>query len=174
MPQYPAADPGVLAVAATDASGDAAFFSEHGPWVDIAAPGINIAAPDALAGSPTGFVLDSGTSFSSPIVAGIAVLVRAQHPTWSAQQVENWLEATATDRGPAGVDDTFGHGLVDAWAAVGGPGASAPGPAAGDASEPNDVPSRATSLAAGQIRSATIAPEGDVDWYRSPFPVQGR
>ena len=89
------------------------------------------------------------------------------------EQVENWLEATATDRGPSGVDDTFGHGLVDAWAAVGGPGASVPGPAAGDASEPNDVPARATSLAAGQIRSATIAPEGDVDWYQISVPGTG-
>src|SRR5262249_49944266 len=113
----------------------------------------------------SGFVADSGTSFSSPIVAGIAVLVRAQHPTWTNTQVVNWLEATATDRGPTGVDEKYGPGAVEAWGAGGGPGAASPGPAAKDAFEPNDVPARVTPLPVGQTKNGTISPEGDVDWY---------
>jgi subtilisin family serine protease len=58
------------------------------------------------------------TSWGAAHVAGVAALVRARHPDWSAGQVRARLEDTAHDLGAPGVDPVFGHGLVDAAAAV--------------------------------------------------------
>ena len=60
----------------------------------------------------------SGTSFSSPITAGVVALVMAAKPTLSSSQVESLLFSTALDLGTAGRDIYYGHGRVDAAAAV--------------------------------------------------------
>jgi subtilisin family serine protease len=173
-PFYPAAYDGVIAVGATTATGDMAWFSNHGPWVDLAAPGVRDVMPCATTVSwcTTGYFFDSGTSFSAPLVSGIIVLVKSQHPTWTPAEILAWLGNTATDRGPAGTDDYYGRGLIDAWAAVGGPGQGRSQPA-GDALEPNDVPDRATTIALGSSQSGTISPQGDVDWYRTTAAADG-
>ena len=75
---YPAAYPGVVAVAATDHYDNLASFSNFGAWVDIAAPGTNIlsAYPSAgCGGAANCYNWMSGTSMASPIVAGAAALV---------------------------------------------------------------------------------------------------
>jgi hypothetical protein len=72
------------------------------------------------------------------------------------------LEQTAQDRGPAGVDRFYGHGLLDAYAALGGPDQEPVTPIP-DQLEPNDSAKDATTLT--QPATGTIAPEGDVDWY---------
>lgn len=56
----------------------------------------------------------SGTSLSSPTVAGVAVLLRERHPGWSAGQVMNALRASALDLGPTGWDPDYGYGRVRA------------------------------------------------------------
>ena len=161
-PMYPAAYPGVLAVAATDWSDQLAYFSSYGPWVDIAAPGARIAVGEGVA---------DGTSFAAPIVAATAALVRTQHPAWTAAQIAEWLERTADDAGQFGVDPAFGHGVVDVAAAVGARQPSRLPQIPGDASEPNDTAGTAAPLPlTGQGTSARIAPEGDVDWYRIAVP----
>ena len=71
------------------------------------------------------------------MVSGVAALVLAQHPELSAAQVAQRLEETAQDRGPTGVDVYYGHGLLDAYAALGGP-VQAPDVPRRDALEPND------------------------------------
>jgi subtilisin family serine protease len=157
-PNYPAACPGVLGVSATDTDGDFALFSSFGPWVGIAAPGVAI-----FSTRPHGtFGFQSGTSLAAPIVSGVAALVWASHPEWSASDVLAQIERTAQDRGPAGIDPYYGNGLLDAYAALGGP-TQAPLLPTGDAFEPNDDQSHATSIYGWG--SATISPEGDVDWY---------
>jgi hypothetical protein len=173
-PFYPAAYDGVIAVGATTATGDMAWFSNHGPWVDLAAPGVNDVMPCATTvfWCTTGYVVDSGTSFSAPLVSGIIVLVKSQHPTWTPAQILAWLGNTATDRGPAGTDDYYGRGLIDAWAAVSGPGQNRSQPT-GDALEPNDVPERATTIALGSSQSGSISPQGDVDWYQATAGAEG-
>ncbi|HET9441864.1 MAG TPA: Ig-like domain-containing protein, partial [Acidimicrobiales bacterium] len=65
--------------------------------------------------------------------------------------------------GPHGFDTRFGHGVVDALAALGGAAPAARPDVAGEAAEPNDEPSRATTLAAPATGS--INPEGDEDWF---------
>jgi subtilisin family serine protease len=155
---YPAACPGVVAVTATDAQGNFASFSSFGPDIGIAAPGIAITSTR----NDNRFGTESGTSLSAPIVSGAAALVIATHPEWSAAQVAERLEDTAQDRGPPGVDPYYGHGLLDAYAALGGP-RQPPAVPVRDVLEPNNDPSHATPL--HKAAKATIVPEGDVDWY---------
>lgn len=109
---YPAALPGVIAVAATDASDNDASFSNVGSYVDIAAPGVSIRS--TVPGG--GYASWSGTSMASPHVAAVAALLRAAVPR--ADDVEDLLLTTATDLGPAGADDATGQGLVNPVAAL--------------------------------------------------------
>ena len=157
----PANSPYAVGVSATDDNGDTVSFTTFGPDVDIAAPGLAI---DTIAPGG-GTTTISGTSFATPMVAGVAALLKARHPGWDGDRIVAELFSTAEDRGPTGLDDYYGFGLVDAAAALGVAG-RAPfvgvGAAALD-SEPNDVSSR--SVAAGSVNSGVIAPEGDVDWW---------
>jgi len=146
-------------------------LTRDGWRVDVAAPGLNITS--TALGSTEAYATESGTSFSSPIVAGVAALVRAQHPAWTQSQVAAQIRDTARDVGPPGVDAAFGHGIVDPLAALGGP-ASAPHPAARDSiDEPNDTPATATPLALSVAHAARIMPETDADWYDVNFVSTG-
>jgi type VII secretion-associated serine protease mycosin len=165
---YPASYPGVIAVSASTHTGALAAFSSYGARVDLAAPGLDITS--TALGSSEAYDVESGTSFSSPIVAGIAALVRAHNPGFTAAQTRSRLLDTARDAGPPGVDRAFGHGMVDALAAVDLTHPTAPHPAVRSGSnEPNDVPDDATTLAVGATVSSTIAPETDEDWYAVHF-----
>jgi subtilisin family serine protease len=73
-PQYPAAYPGVISVAATDLLDRKATFSNYGNSIFVDAPGTHIMS--AVPGG--GYGMASGTSFSAPMVAGMAALIRAQ------------------------------------------------------------------------------------------------
>ena len=118
---YPAADPGVIAVASTTSTGARSSFSNYGSYVDIAAPGSTIMSTYPMAFSPSASVAYasmSGTSMASPYVAAAAALVRARYGLTDPDAVEARLEATALDLGTAGRDDQFGNGQVDALAAV--------------------------------------------------------
>ena len=126
FPQYPAAFPEVLSVGATDGNGMLTSFSSTGPTVDIVAPGFGITstAPRALtpAGSSPYFVELAGTSFASPIVAGVAALVRNKWPSLTPAQVIERLKSTARDAGPRGPDVTTvpeSSMRTTHWAAVG-------------------------------------------------------
>ena len=129
-------------MAATDTNGDFAYFSSYGSWVSIAAPGVGILSTrgDNSYGS------ESGTSFSAPLVSAVAALVLGQHPDWSPSQIATQLEDTAQDRGVPGVDPYYGHGLLDAYAALGGPAQDAAPAPRGDPMEPNDTQAQASTL----------------------------
>jgi type VII secretion-associated serine protease mycosin len=173
VPSYPAAIPGVLAVAATDAQGQFAWFSNHGPWITLAAPGIGIVSTALAAGPTPAIASATGTSFSSPIVAGVAALVRERHPAWRWDKVAYELVRTARDSGPAGVDDAYGFGIVDAAAALDvGPHGTVSAPNrvsdAPNLPSPLSLPTVATSL------SETIAYEYDEDWFAFDAPATSR
>jgi serine protease len=114
--RYPAAFPGVLAVAATDSADGSASFSSTGSYVGIAAPGYDIVATYPVARG--GYVSLSGTSMASPYAAAAAALIRAHGPGLTATQVVDTMVATASDLGPVGRDDEFGAGLIDVIAAL--------------------------------------------------------
>ena len=113
-PQYPAAYPGVLAVAGTDEHGKHAAVSVTQHYISIAAPATNIYS-DYL---NHGYYNGTGTSEATAIVAGAAALVRSRFPHLSAAEVIHRLTATATDEGPPGRDDEYGYGELNLVAAL--------------------------------------------------------
>jgi serine protease len=115
---YPAADAGVIAVAATDSTDTVASYSNQGSYVDVAAPGSSILStyPTALASS--GYATLYGTSMASPHVAAVAALLKAYNPSLTPDQVEQALESSAVDLGAAGRDNDYGYGRIDAAAAL--------------------------------------------------------
>lgn len=105
---YPASYEGVLAVASSDRNNERAPFSQSGDFVDVAAPGV-----DMISTVPGGgHCSDNGTSFSAPYVAGVAALLRAEHPQWTARQIVAQIEQTA-ERTTADHDVRVGWGVVD-------------------------------------------------------------
>ncbi|MFG2751493.1 S8 family peptidase [Streptomyces xanthophaeus] len=107
----PAAVPQALTVGATDASDRRAPFSNHGPCVDLSAPGV--AVTSAWRGSPTATARSSGTSMAAPHVAGAAALVLAGSPASTPAQVAEALVRGAVPDGitglPAGTPNLLLH-----------------------------------------------------------------
>lgn len=113
-PLYPAADPNVIAVSATDQSDKLFAQSNRGSYVAIAAPGVDILSP-----APDGkYQMSSGTSLSAAFISGLAALMIARNPDISAADIRSTLMSTARDLGPKGRDDQFGAGQADAFSAV--------------------------------------------------------
>jgi len=113
-PLWPAADPNVIAVTATDYADHLFKMANRGSHVAIAAPGVDI-----LVANPGGtYKLESGTSFSAAFVSGVAALVLERKPDLTPDAVKAVLLATAHDLGAKGRDDLFGAGLMDAFQAV--------------------------------------------------------
>jgi serine protease len=143
---YPARAPSVIAVAATTEAGCAADYSNAGPQVDVAAPGGGDDAAPAnnpwdlahchpgvagrsifqqtfgagfnVFGLPSGYY---GTSMAAPHVAGLAALVIATKRLGrspSPDAVARLIERSSRDAGSPGYDARYGHGLIDAAAAL--------------------------------------------------------
>jgi hypothetical protein len=114
---YPARHPDVIAVSATDANDDLAYFSCTGPEIDIAAPGYSV-----LSTVRGGTAYYSGTSMACPHVSGAAGLLMANG--YSNTEARARLEETAEDIGLGSNEQ--GNGLLDVEAAMGGSGDSSP------------------------------------------------
>ncbi|MDI3330424.1 MAG: S8 family serine peptidase [Micrococcus sp.] len=111
----PATIPGVLTVAGLSPDGTASRdASTEGISIGVAAPA------DPLVGAVPGGGWErwQGTSGAAPLVAGLAALVRSAHPEMPAHQVIHRILATARDAGVPGEDPVYGHGIIDAAAAV--------------------------------------------------------
>lgn len=128
-PQYPAADPNVIAVSATDADDKLFSAANIGPHIAVTAPGVDILLP-----SPGNeYRVISGTSFAAAYVSGVAALMLQRAPGLSPDRVREILQKTAKDIGPPGPDREFGAGLVDAYQAL---VAAQPAQAAAEPAEP--------------------------------------
>ncbi|HKH02689.1 MAG TPA: S8 family serine peptidase, partial [Bradyrhizobium sp.] len=137
-PLYPAANPNVIAVSATDAKDKLFLASNRGGHIAVAAPGVDIflPAPDEK------YQMTSGTSFSAAYVSGIVALMLERNPALTPTEVRATLMHTARDLGPPGRDDLFGAGEADAYAALAAVAAVAPVIAATDASGAGVGPDR--------------------------------
>jgi hypothetical protein len=113
-PLYPAANPNVIAVSATDAHDRLFPASNRGGHIAVTAPGVDIFLP-----APDGkYQMTSGTSFSAAYISGLAALMMERNPQLAPAEVRAILTRTARDLGAPGRDDLFGAGEADAFLAV--------------------------------------------------------
>ena len=159
---YPSSYNGVISVAATTSGDGHASFSQYNDRVDLCAPGQSIMTIDHN-GS---YKAVSGTSFSSPIVAGACAVLLAKDPDLTAGQVETILKDTAQDLGTGGPDIYFGSGRIQLDAAV----------AAVAVSTPLKVESFETDKTSGQAVNTSIqlsaAASGGTNPYQYKFYYQ--
>jgi hypothetical protein len=110
-------NPYVLTVSATTSSDTLATFSNTGNIIDVSAPGVSIYTT-IMPTSGSYYGSKSGTSFSAPIVAGVAALVISANPSLTARQVSDIILNSADDLGDPGWDPLYGYGRVNAKRAV--------------------------------------------------------
>lgn len=116
---YPAAYPGVTAVAAIYTTEEVADFSNYGDFVDLCAPGVDVYS--ALTGTHE-WGNWSGTSFSAPLVSGTVALLFDHKPDWAATEVEEHLRASSRKDLLWGTvvapDPYYGYGCLDVFGAL--------------------------------------------------------
>lgn len=117
----------VTAVDSTDPTKLASYANACGVAANycLAAPGAAVFVdPDytGASGTTPSYLWNYGTSFAAPLVSGAAALVWQKYPYFSNDLVRQTLLGTATDLGAAGVDSTFGYGLLNVAKAINGPG----------------------------------------------------
>lgn len=124
----PARHPTVIAVGATNAHGERAYYSNAGPNLDLVAPGgegntclTAVLAPIPVASGslscPSG-EHRVGTSFAAPHVSGAVALMLGRGAATHPDAVKQLLHMTARDLGAPGRDDETGYGLLDAYLAA--------------------------------------------------------
>lgn len=113
----PANCAGVYAIGATDAQDNLAYFSDSDPQMAVrglTAPGVDVYTTD-MGG---GYALASGTSFASPMAAGLAALLWSAKPSDSPSQIFDLMKNSADDLGAPGPDYAFGWGRINALKAM--------------------------------------------------------
>jgi serine protease len=131
---FPAAyDDLVIGVGAIRQDRSRASYSNYGPQIDIVAPGGDNRVDQNNDGFGDGIVQQTfregsttefsyrffeGTSMATPHVSGVAALLLSKNGGLSPDQIEGFLTSTAQDLGPAGFDNEYGAGLIQAYAAL--------------------------------------------------------
>jgi serine protease len=91
---------------------------EDGQLLVSTALGVQAEVSTELRAPASGYAANQGTSMASPHVAGVAALIWSHDTSWTNQEIRDALAATAEDLGAPGRDNSFGHGLVQARAAL--------------------------------------------------------
>ncbi|KZM52887.1 peptidase S8 [Geobacillus stearothermophilus] len=114
QPSFPAAYPEVISVGAVNPDLSYALYSNYGDYVDVVAPGTNIAS------TFTGhrYAALSGTSMAAPHVAALAALIRSVNPRLSNDEVRSIILESADDLGERGKDPYYGYGLINVYRAL--------------------------------------------------------
>lgn len=152
----------VLPVAALDQNDKRAPFSNWGPHVKLAAPGVDILslrarrtdfmllagakdykAGENFVGPKNQFMRSSGTSFSAPLVSAVASLIWAKYPNLTNEQVERMLLESADDVEVPGWDQFTGAGRLNALTAL--------------KADPNYfLTARVSEVAAAEVKGKTV------------------
>jgi thermitase len=106
-------NPNLISVSATNSSDAKTSWSNYGAFIDVAAPGESIRTT-WLGG---GYGNANGTSFSSPVTAGVVALIMGANPTLTPDQVEQVLKNSA-DKIAGDIHPFYGHGRINASKAV--------------------------------------------------------
>jgi subtilisin family serine protease len=164
---YPAAYPNVIAVSATTSADTMASFSSFGSFVDLSAPG-----QDITTAYPGGsYVTISGTSFSSPLTAGVAALALSRNPALSNAQINSLLVSNADDLGATGYDIYFGAGRLNAARVV-----AAAAPVIDTTAPTTSVtnPKNGASISGLRSVSVTVASTDNIRVTRAELYINGR
>jgi hypothetical protein len=176
---FPAFYAHVLTIGATNESGRVAGFSTISATVDLVAPGVRIPVAQPTFVQPEGYTVESGTSFSAPIVSGAAAWVWTRRPELDNTQLFELMRRSATDIGDPGFDNAAGYGQLSIPGAL-----SFPAPRR-DPQEPNERPAEiepnrlfqtgTTPLTRPGRTSATLTARVDraedpIDLYRAWAP----
>ena len=129
---YPAIYPTTIAVGATDLADQLAGYSNRGDGLDLVAPGgdtsvdlngdgfVDGVLQETRMSGAWGYYFFQGTSMASPHVAAVAAMLIAEGVATTPDEVYDALTGTTLDLGATGYDETFGHGLIQAHAALTG------------------------------------------------------
>jgi serine protease AprX len=110
----------VIGVGAVNTNGKIAGFSSNGPTSDgrikpdVVAPGVSVYV--AKMGEGNRYEFSNGTSFATPITAGVCALILSAHPELTAMQVRDALRNTANNSTTP--NNIYGYGLIDALKAI--------------------------------------------------------
>ncbi|MBP7242213.1 S8 family serine peptidase, partial [Amaricoccus sp.] len=117
-PAYPAAYPAVIAVSAVDARGRPYDNNNRGPYIYVAAPGVDIWGADARGG----LAFWTGTSFAAPFVTASLARDIALGRVHDTNDGRSAIASRARDLGAPGRDPIYGFGLLQS-SSCGGSGA---------------------------------------------------
>ena len=106
--------PDYVVVGSTTSSDNRSGFSNYGPAVDVAAPGSSVRSTRRGGSYGNG----SGTSYASPIAAGVGAMIFSVNPDFIPDDVQDILYQSVDDLGSPGRDDNFGRGRVNTYNAV--------------------------------------------------------
>ncbi len=112
---YPASFPEAIGVGSINENLEKSSFSHINSSVFVTAPGEDIVSLNLTNGVVR---KASGSSYSTPVVTGIAALLREAHPEMTNDQFKEILQASSRDLGSEGYDTSFGWGLVQAPEAI--------------------------------------------------------
>ncbi len=129
---YPESHPATIAVGASTCFDYRADYSSYGAGLDFVAPGNDIWTTDRMGGAgyanenddPCNYVANMGTSYASPLAAGVAALMLSENPNLTADEVRSIMQQTCRQIGGVvydanGWNEYYGYGCIDDGAAVG-------------------------------------------------------
>lgn len=111
---YPAKLATTISVGAVDSQKRLASFSSYGSNIDLVAPGQQIYSTYDSTGENV-YYEQSGTSMAAPFVTAATALLLSVEPQMNFHDVRTRLLTTCEDLGDQGVDNKFGHGLLDCY-----------------------------------------------------------
>lgn len=106
--------PDYVIVGSTTSSDNRSSFSNFGPAVDVTAPGSSVRSTRRFGSYGNG----SGTSYASPIAAGVGAMIFSVNPDLNPDDVQDILYNSVDDLGASGRDDFYGRGRVNTYNAV--------------------------------------------------------